>query len=49
MQPVSEFQAFKHMECLTPGTIQKASTPLEVTLSVQPTLQLQVGKGAAFL
>lgn len=29
------------MECLAPGTIQKASAPLEVTLSVQPTLVLQ--------
>eukprot|EP00887_Chlorella_sp_A99_P007742 scaffold20.g7742.t1 len=38
---VSEFQAFKHMECLAPGTIQKASEPLEVTLSIQPTLVLQ--------
>ena len=48
-QPVSEFQAFKHMECLAPGTIQKASAPLEVTLSVQPTLQLQVcGGGGSF-
>lgn len=40
-QLVSEFQAFKHMECLAPGTIQKASAPLEVTLCVQPTLMLQ--------
>lgn len=29
------------MECLAPGTIQKASSPLEVTLSVQPTLVVQ--------
>lgn len=29
------------MECLAPGTIQRASSPLEVTLSVQPTLVLQ--------
>lgn len=40
-QLISEFQAFKHMECIAPGTIQKASSPLEVTLSVQPTLVLQ--------
>ena len=40
-QLVSEFQAFKHMECLAPGTIQKAASPLEVTLSIQPTLVLQ--------
>jgi hypothetical protein len=37
---VSEFQAFKHMECVARGTIQRASSPLEVTLSVQPTLVL---------
>ncbi len=35
---VSEFQAFKHMECVTPGTIQRATTPLEVTISIQPTM-----------
>jgi len=35
---VSEFQAFKHMECITPGTIQRATTPLEVTISIQPTM-----------
>lgn len=35
---VSEFQAFKHMECITPGTIQHATTPLEVTISIQPTM-----------
>ena len=29
------------MECLAPGAIQRASSPLEVTLSVQPTLVLQ--------
>ena len=38
---MSEFQAFKHMECVAPGTIQKATEPLEVTLSIQPTLVLQ--------
>lgn len=41
LQLLSEFQAFKHMECLAPGAIQRASSPLEVTLSVQPTLVLQ--------
>lgn len=41
VQLVSEFQAFKHMECLAPGTIARASSPLEVTLSIQPTLVLQ--------
>jgi hypothetical protein len=35
---VSEFQAFKHMECITPGTIQRGTTPLEVTISIQPTM-----------
>lgn len=29
------------MECLAPGTIQKAGSPLEVTLSIQPTLVVQ--------
>jgi len=35
---LSEFQAFKHMECVVVGTIQRAATPLEVTLSIQPTM-----------
>ena len=35
---VSEFQAFKHMECVAPGTIQRASTPIEITISIQPTM-----------
>lgn len=39
-QLVSEFQSFKHMECVAPGRIERASDPLEVTLSIQPTLVL---------
>lgn len=35
---LSEFQAFKHMECVAPGTIQRAASPLEVTISIQPTM-----------
>lgn len=35
---LSEFQAFKHMECIAPGTIQRATSPLEVTVSIQPTM-----------
>ena len=40
-QLVSEFQAFKHMECLAPGVLQRAADPLEVQLSIQPTMVLQ--------
>lgn len=35
---LSEFQAFKHMECVASGTILRAASPLEVTLSIQPTV-----------
>ncbi|RMZ53056.1 hypothetical protein APUTEX25_001175, partial [Auxenochlorella protothecoides] len=38
---VSEFQAFKHMECTAPGMIQRASSPLEITLCVKPPLLLR--------
>lgn len=34
----SEFQAFKHIEVQTPGELQRASEPLEATLSIHPTL-----------
>ena len=37
----SEFQAFKHIEVLASGELMRASTPLEATLSVQPTLLLR--------
>lgn len=40
-QLVSEFQAFKHMECTAPGMIQRASSPLEITLCVKPPLLLR--------
>ena len=33
----SEFQAFKHMECIS-GSIQRATSPIEVYLSIQPTI-----------
>jgi hypothetical protein len=35
---MSEFQAFKHVECLAPGLLQRAAAPLEVALSIQPTM-----------
>jgi hypothetical protein len=37
---MSEFQAFKHMECIIPGMLQRASDPLEVQLRIQPTMVL---------
>ena len=36
----SEFQAFKHIEVLSPGELQRASEPLEATLAILPTLIL---------
>ena len=36
----SEFQAFKHIEVLGPGELQRASEPLEATLAIHPTLIL---------
>ena len=35
---LSEFQTFKHMEVVGPGTLQRATSPLEVTISIQPTM-----------
>lgn len=35
---LSEFQTFKHMEVIGPGTLQRATQPLEVTISIQPTM-----------
>ena len=35
---LSEFQTFKHMEAVAPGTLQRVRTPLEVTISIQPTM-----------
>lgn len=35
---LSEFQTFKHMEAIAPGTLQRVKTPLEVTISIQPTM-----------
>ena len=35
---LSEFQTFKHLEVVAPGTLQRATSPLEVTISIQPTL-----------
>lgn len=35
---LSEFQTFKHMEVVAPGTLQRVSMPLEVTISIQPTM-----------
>ena len=35
---LSEFQTFKHMEVVGPGTLQRAISPLEVTISIQPTM-----------
>ena len=40
MQVNSEFQAFKHIEVLGPGELQRASEPLEATLAIHPTLIL---------
>jgi len=39
-KPAMEFQAFKHLECVAPGTIQRATTPLEAHLSIQPTMRI---------
>lgn len=36
----SEFQAFKHIEVLSPGELQRANEPLEATLAIHPTLIL---------
>ena len=41
LQVNSEFQAFKHIEVLASGELMRASTPLEATLSIQPTLLLR--------
>ena len=41
VQVNSEFQAFKHIEVLASGELMRASTPLEATLSIQPTLLLR--------
>lgn len=35
---LSDFQTFKHMEVIGPGTLQRATQPLEVTISIQPTM-----------
>jgi hypothetical protein len=40
-RPLSEFQAFKHLECVAPGTIQLATRPLEVALTFAPTMVLR--------
>jgi len=35
---LSEFQTFKHLKVIAPGTLQRSSKPLEVTISIQPTM-----------
>lgn len=37
---ISEFQAFKHMESPSEGDLQKATSPLEATVSVHPPVVL---------
>ena len=35
---LSEFQTFKHLQVIAPGILQRSSKPLEVTISIQPTM-----------
>ncbi|KAK9867091.1 hypothetical protein WJX84_006946 [Apatococcus fuscideae] len=36
----SEFQAYKHIECMEPGELMRASSPLEAIIGMHPTLIL---------
>ena len=40
LQINSEFQTFKHIECLAPGELMRAHRPLEATVAIHPTLVL---------
>ena len=40
MQVNSEFQAYKHIECMEPGELMRASSPLEAIIGMHPTLIL---------
>ena len=40
LQVNSEFQTFKHIECLAPGELMRAHRPLEATVAIYPTLVL---------
>ena len=40
LQVNSEFQTFKHIECLAPGELMRAHRPLEATVAIFPTLVL---------
>ena len=40
LQINSEFQTFKHIECLAPGELMRAHRALEATVAIHPTLVL---------
>lgn len=40
LQVNSEFQTFKHIECLAPGELMRAHRALEATVAIYPTLVL---------
>ena len=40
LQLNSEFQAYKHIECMEPGELMRASSPLEAIIGMHPTLIL---------